>query len=185
LRLFRQSLAPRNKPPAEAGSKIVADESNDLLPFTDLQQDIVAGNWRRDERGILHANTEYSFVKGYSEAHARIQFPVRPHGDFEITCRYVINNEYDSSVVFPAGSHSARAILGFWEEGDRLVSDSGSRTHGIKNAVVNLGGDKKLYEARIVVRTSGDTSAIQIYVDGTLTCDWRRENAALANNEPC
>lgn len=181
----KESVVAQPLHQATEGTRIPAGESIELIPHAELSKDVVAGNWLRDERGILYANTKDPFVKGYSDGHARLQFPVHPHGDFEVTCRYVINNLHDVSVVFPAGSESARVVFGFWEGEGRLVSHSGSMTHGITNAVATTQGDQKLHEARIVVRTLGNTSSIQIYVDGTLTCDWEGENKLLANNEPC
>jgi hypothetical protein len=168
-------IAEIKKEIAELRSKIATLEAQlaklqsplDLLALVDLKQDIVAGEWKWKDKSLFSPGT----------GDARVQFPVRPNGDYQLTVKF--NRPQDSGgpiLCLPVGDKHVNFALDAYggeftalEAIDGAFVDSPANPSQIKGKHVVT---DKSHSLEATVRMKDHTATIIVDLDGKRLLQW-------------
>lgn len=168
--------------PADAGQKVVAaspkvdpggslpvGEWCDVLPWIDIAQDAVSGQWQRTADEVEAAQSEKGKV---------LTLPLTLEGEYRLMAEFTCHTPGSVEILIPVADRSCNVELGafsglFWVDG-RHTPDNGT---GTKRHPVVLG---QRHRAEIEVTHAADKSSIRVAVDGEPIMQWQGNPASLS-----
>lgn len=168
-------IAEIKKEIAELRAKIATLEAQlaqlqpslDLLALVDLKQDTVAGEWKWKDKRLFSPGT----------GDARVQFPVRPSGDYKLTVKFKRPQDGGGPILcLPVGDKHVNFALDAYggkftalEAIDGAYVDSPANPSQIKGKHVVT---DKSHSLEATVRMKGDTATIIVDLDGKRLLEW-------------
>ena len=139
----------------------------DLLALVDLKQDTVAGEWKWKDKRLVSPGT----------GDARVQFPVRPSGDYHLTVKFKRPEDSGGPILcLPVGDKHVNFALDAYggkftalEAIDGHYVDSPANPSQIKGKHIVTG---KSHSLEATVTMKADTATILVDLDGKRLVEW-------------
>ncbi|MCY2990066.1 MAG: hypothetical protein NTY19_19660 [Planctomycetota bacterium] len=147
----------------------------DVLPYVDPEWDVVSGDWRRDEGGLITEPSKMS----------RVMLPLEVRGDYDLETEFTrTKGEGSVYIVLPVGGRVCLLLLAHWGQtvhGLGQIDGLDPRDHNNPaNFRPGILKNERRYRVLVSVRTEKEDAAIDVSLDGKPIIAWHGRQSSLS-----